>query len=177
MEFKDLILERRSIRKFKDTKIDDDLILASIEDAKYAPSWKNSQTARYYLVSSKEMLEKAYKLLPEFNQNSTKNAKLVVTTYVKNRSGFNKEPNTAVDHYANSWGAYDLGLNNSYFILSLKDHGLDSLILGLRDEEGLKKLLNIPDTEDLFSVIAVGVRDLEPSIPPKKSAKDVTKVF
>ena len=40
------IKERRSVRKFKDTPIPREIIREIVEIASYAPSWKNTQTAR-----------------------------------------------------------------------------------------------------------------------------------
>ena len=59
MEFMELIEKRRSIRAFdasrKVTKEEmEKLVYAAIQ----APSWKNSQTARYYAVLSDGMIEK-----------------------------------------------------------------------------------------------------------------------
>lgn len=40
-----------------------------IQAAIYSESWKNSQTPRYHVIQSKEMLEQfKKKCLPEFNQ-------------------------------------------------------------------------------------------------------------
>ena len=41
------IKERRSIRKYKSDKVSKETIEKIIDAARYAPSWKNSQTARY----------------------------------------------------------------------------------------------------------------------------------
>ena len=42
---------RRSIRKFLPTPVSPDAIRAIVAVAAYAPSWKNSQTTRYTLLS------------------------------------------------------------------------------------------------------------------------------
>ena len=54
------------------------------------------------------------------------------------------------------WGAYDLGLQNSYLILKAKELGYDTLIMGLRDEEKLRAYFNIPEDEIMLPVIAIG---------------------
>ena len=48
----DMILkERRSIRKFREgAAVDPALVKEMLQAAVQAPSWKNSQTARYYVV-------------------------------------------------------------------------------------------------------------------------------
>ena len=162
MEFNELILKRRSIRTFlPDKEISRELIEEIITASYQAPSWKNSQTARYYVISSPEALEKARKAMPEFNNRSSANAVLVITTFVKDVAGFNA--GVAEDELSNKWGAYDLGLNNAYFILAAKERGLDTLIMGLRNAGLLREEFNIPKTEQITAVIALGYGANQPS--------------
>ena len=69
MEFQKLIEERRTIRKYSpESRITKEDLLAVIRAAQEAPSWKNSQTGRYYCVMSEEMVEKVSReCLPEMN--------------------------------------------------------------------------------------------------------------
>lgn len=69
MEFSQLIEERRSIRHYDESKkVTKEQIEEMVQAAIQAPSWKNSQTARYYAVLSEDKLaELSEKGLPEFN--------------------------------------------------------------------------------------------------------------
>ena len=93
MEFQKLIEERRTIRKYSpEGRITKEDLLAVIRAAQEAPSWKNSQTGRYYCVMSEEMVEKVSReCLPEMNQAKAENASLIVTTFVHSHSGFQKD--------------------------------------------------------------------------------------
>ena len=75
----------------------------------------------------------------------------------------------------NQWGAYDLGLQNAYLILKARELGLDTLIMGLRDEATIRAAAGIPDTEAVFSVIALGYRAQEPSLRPRKPLSEVAR--
>lgn len=88
MEFTKLLEERRSIRAFDPEKhVTAEQIQEIVQAAIQAPSWKNSQTTRYYaLVTPEKVEEFSAKCLPEFNQKSSKGAALVVTAFVKDRS-------------------------------------------------------------------------------------------
>lgn len=70
MEFSKLLEERRSIRKFDpEKKVTADQIKEIINAAIQAPSWKNSQTTRYYAVVTPEKIEAfSAACLPEFNR-------------------------------------------------------------------------------------------------------------
>lgn len=179
MEFKELIEARRSIRQYAEgVVVTADDIKAMIAAAQQAPSWKNSQTGRYYAVISPEMIEKVQsECLPEFNRNNSKNAgALIVTAYVANRSGFERDGNPT-NELGNEWGAYDLGLQNENLVLAARDKGFDTLIMGIRDADKLHETLNIPEDQHVVSVIAVGKRAAEPQKPARKAVEDIVKVF
>ena len=175
MEFQDLISARRSVRKYE-KGIDHESLLGILEKARRAPSWKNQQTARCYIVETLETLE-AFRaaVLPSFNQNSSAKAALIVTTYVKDIVGFND--GTPVNEIGNGWGAYDLGLHDAYLILAAKDAGYDTLIMGIRDADAIRERLSIPENEEIMSVIAVGKAGEEPALRPRKKLDEVVRFF
>lgn len=179
MEFQKVLESRRSTRKYDSTKkVTKEQIRELVQAAILAPSWKNSQTARYYAVISDENIEKIrHTCLPAFNATNSEGAAIVVTTFVKNRAGFNKETGEPDNDCGNGWGYYDLGLHNENFVLKAKEQGLDTLIMGIRDAEQIRKVLDIPTTEQIVSVIAVGYGAAEPVMPKRKNVEDILKVF
>ena len=50
------------------------------------------------------------------NQPKAENAALIITTFVQNRSGFQKD-GTPDNELGNGWGCYDLGLQNENLVL------------------------------------------------------------
>lgn len=174
MEFQKVVETRRSIRKYHAGKVTKEQLIEMINTARLAPSWKNSQTARYYCVTTEEMKDKIRtECLPPFNANNCSGAgALIVTAYVKNRSGYNRD-GSPENELENGWGAYDLGLADQTLVLKAKDMGLDSLIMGIRDESKLRKLLGIPEDQAIVSVISVGYSEDEPEMPRRKSAEDI----
>ena len=178
MEFNELIQLRRSVRAYEPGRtVERSAIEEILKGAQLAPTWKNFQTGRYYAVLSPEMVEQVRETcLPPFNQKSCKDASaLIVTAFVRDVSGFSKgEPD---NEWGNQWGAYDLGMQNAYLILKARDLGLDSLIMGIRDAEKLRQLLNIPETEDVAAVIALGYREGEPLWRPRKELEEVVRFF
>ncbi len=179
MELNELIKIRRSVRSYKpDTTIDRETVTDIIKTAQQAPSWKNSQTGRYYAVVSPQAVANIKeKCLPEFNRRNSKNASvLIVTTFEKSHSGFDVEKKP-VNELGDEWGAYDLGLQNQLLILSAAEHGLDTLIMGIRDEEALRRELSIPDSQEVVSVIALGYRNIEPAAPKRKNIDEILKFY
>ena len=175
MEFRELIAARRSVRKY-DSAIDHDSLIRILKEAQQAPSWKNQQTARCYVLETPETLEDfRAAALPSFNQNSSAHAALIVTTYVKNIVGYND--GTPVNEIGNGWGAYDLGLHDAYLILAAKNAGYDTLIMGIRDAGVIRSKLNIPEDEEIMSVIAVGKSGTESPARPRKDFGEVVRFF
>ena len=179
MEFSKLLEERRSIRAYKDgenVSVSD--IEAMVYAAQQAPSWKNSQSGRYYAVISEEMTETVrLNCLPDFNRERTAGAAgYVVTTFKRGNAGFRPD-GTQTDDLGDGWGAYDLGLQNANFILKARELGYDTLIMGLRDEQKLREMLSVSDDEIMVAVIAIGKRASDPQKPQRKNIGEILKVF
>ncbi len=173
MELEKCIGKRRSIRKYRDEPVDRLMIEQVIQAAIYAPSWKNSQVSRYYVVDKPAQREKLLACLPEFNQKSVKDAPVfIVTTVVKDRSGYNRqgEPDT---HLGSGFQYFDNGLQVMNLCLKAYDLGLGTLIMGIYDEKEIREYLEIPETENIVVVIALGYSDEENDMPRRKGVKDV----
>ena len=179
MEFSTLLEERRSIRDYTaGVSVSAEDIKKMIYAAQQAPSWKNSESGRYYAVISKEAAENLrVTCLPGFNRDRTIGAAgYIVATFKSGNAGFGPDGNPT-DKLGNGWGAYDLGLQNENLILKARELGYDTLIMGLRDEEKLRSMLSIPDDEIMVSVIAIGKRASEPSKPQRRELDEILKIF
>lgn len=174
MEFEKLLSERRSIRKYKEnTAVETKKVEEIIKAAQQAPSWKNSQTGRYYVALSPEKISEVRAALPEFNQNNSANAAaLIVTAFEKGCAGFAPD-GTPVNELGDQWGAYDLGLQNALLILKAREMGLDTLIMGIRDEKALRAAFDIPASQQVTSVIALGARAADPAAPKRKDLSEI----
>lgn len=178
MEFNDIVKSRRSIRKYLDKEVSIELIEQMLNAARYGETWKNSQTPRYHIITSKEML-KTFKetCLPEFNRKNCEKAPvIIVTTFVKNRAGFQRN-GSPDNELQNGWGIYDAGINNQNLILKATDLGLGTLVMGIRDEKSIRKLLNIPAEETVISVISVGYPDIDPEMPKRKTNEEIATYY
>ena len=82
-----------------------------------------------------------------------------------------------VDATGDLWGAYDNGLSNAYFILKARAMGFDTLIMGMRDADALRTLLDIPEDETILAVIALGYRAQDPNVPTHRPLDEVVKFY
>ncbi len=176
MEFKNLIESRRSIRKYAEgVTISNDELKEMAAASLNAPSWKNTETARFYFVNGDKLSDFAAKCLPSFNQANTINcAAYVVTTYVMGQSGYATEGHLA-NEIGEAWGAYDLGLNNMIFTLKAKEMGYDTLIMGIRDTDAIKSYFNIANNEAIVAVIGLGKAAAPVNKPKRKAVDEVVK--
>ena len=171
MEFNELIQQRRSVRKYQPRQPERAVIEEILRAAQLAPSWKNSQTARFYVAEGERADELRLSCLPEGNSRKAAGAALIVTTYVRAVSGHTQgQPD---NEPGDKWGAFDLGLAVSYLILKARDLGLDTLIMGLRDGQAIREKLNIPDNEEIMAVLSLGERDEEPVLRPRKELDEI----
>lgn len=174
MEFEKLTEVRRSIRSYQPgTTVSREIVEEILKSAQQAPSWKNSQTGRYYVADTPEKTAQVREsCLPAFNQKNCADAPvLIVTAFEKNIAGFNQ--NQPANTPGNEWGAYDLGLQNAYLVLKARDLGLDTLIMGLRDEEKLREIFDIPASQEIMAVISLGYRQGEPAFRPRKALEEI----
>jgi len=179
MELMQAVNSRRSIRKFAEgVNITVDEIKEMVACAQLAPSWKNSQTARYYAVIDQGKMQEIFdKALPSFNAASAANsAALIITTFEMKRAGFDREGN-ADNELGDQWGAYDLGLQNENLLLKATEMGYDTLVMGIRDGVALRELLEIPDSQQVVAVISVGKRVEDALMPKRKDVDSILKVF
>ncbi len=173
--FDEIVANRRSVRSYDSSKkISEEQVRTLIATTQEAPSWANAQATRYYAVMSDT---KKQEMLPAMlgNQERAGTAPvLIVTTYKRDQSGFfNGE---AANEVGNSWGAFDAGLSNAFLVLKAKEMGFDTLIMGLRDADALKKVLDIPGDEIVMSVVALGYGNQVPKRPERKALDDILKI-
>jgi len=56
-ELSELVKKRRSIRKFQDKPVPEDVLVKALELATWAPNAGNSQAWRFLIVSDKKLLQ------------------------------------------------------------------------------------------------------------------------
>ena len=181
MNLDELAETRRSVRKYKAADLSADEAKAKLTEMvdfarKNAPSWKNSQTHRYRVALSAQKIAAVRDSLVERNRAKCDNAvALIVSSFVSGVAGFSA--GVPDNELADGWGAYDLGLSDSLLILKARELGLDTLIMGLRNEKSIRAALEIPETEKIVSVISVGVRADEVVSPPRKNIEEIAQFF
>lgn len=178
MTLDDILACRVSVRKFDPSrKLPDGTVETLVSAAMLAPSWKNSQTPRYHAVLTKDMFSKLLDCLgPRNAQNAADASAMIVTTFVKDIAGFNREGKPD-NELGNGWGIYDAGLADSVLLLKAAELGVDSLVMGIRDAQAISRTLSLPENEVVLSVIALGYRTTDPARPSRKPLDEILKIY
>ena len=174
--FDEVLTSRRSVRNYDASKkITEAEVRDLIKAAQESPSWANQQPTKYYVAISEEKL-KAVQDMVGGNKERIKDAPvLIVSTFERGKSGFFQGNQT--NEIGDGWGAYDNGLSNCYLILQARAMGFDTLIMGMRNADGLRRLFNIPDNETVMAVIALGYRKGDPRQPLHRPLDDIVKFY
>lgn len=176
MELTQAIKDRRSIRRFADKPVPRELIEEVVEVARFAPSWKNTQIARYIVVDDKEkiaaMANEKCTYGFEFNIKTILKAPAVVLlTFVEGRSGYEKDGSFSTPK-GDRWQMFDAGIAAQTFCLAAYERGLGSVVLGYFDDDELRKVVDIPEGQQVGAMIPIGfMNDAEVPVPPRKEVE------
>lgn len=177
----EMIKERRSVRKYKNEKVDRETMKEIIDIARWAPSWANYQIARYTLIDDRATIEQ---LATDgvkgfvYNINTLKNAKgVAVLSFVKGKSG---KLDLEKDEYATSkaqvWEVFDAGIACQTFCLAAHAKGVGTCIFGVIDDESISKIASLPEEETVAAIIVYGYEDgphVQPT--PRKDTEDIVR--
>lgn len=138
----EMLLSRRSIRRFKDEDVSIDLVLKAIDVARYAPSSKNSQPWRFIIINDKNLLDKLSRI--HGNAMPLSQAKIGIVVLAC--------PEESPTSYV-----VDASLAAIYLWLALHCLGLGAVwIQTLRNIDDIKRILNIKNNLVPIAIFAVG---------------------
>ncbi len=178
MEAIKMIKERRSVRKFKDEKVDRQTMKDIVDVSRWAPSWGNFQVARYTFVDDEAIIGRlAAEGVNDFiyNIDTLKNAKNVaVLSFVKGKSG-KLEEDEYVTSKANVWEVFDAGLACQTFLLAAHEKGIGTTVLGVIDDESISKIVGLPEEETVAALIVYGYPDETPVVNPRLEVEELVR--
>ena len=176
MNTTDCIKTRRSIRNYKEDQIPQEVIKEVVDLARFAPSWKNTQTARYYVVQNPELKQKiAESCVMGFTYNTgtlTKAPALVVLAYVEKRSGYERDGSYTTSKES-AWEMFDAGIAAQTFCLAANEKGLGTCIMGIFDDAAVANAIFLPEGQKVGALIAIGYPAEEPAAPARKEAEQL----
>lgn len=175
MTAKECILGRRSIRQFKDTPISSEVLTEIVETASFAPSWKNTQIARYIAVTGEVKEKIASECTDAYKKNGeiiSAAPMLIAVTMITKRSGYERDGSFSTAK-KDGWQMFDAGIAAQTFCLAAYEKGIGSVILGIFDEAKAASILEIPEDRELVTLIPIGYPAEEPAAPKRKPVDDL----
>ncbi len=166
MDLSEAILNRRSIRKYKDKEIDDELVTKIIEAGVWAPSAGNLQSWEVIVVRDHQIkVQLAVACyIREFIAEAP--VVLIICAY-KRKSGA-----TYGERGRELYCIQDAACAAQNMLLMIHDLGLGACWNGSFDEDSVSTLLGIPEGIRPVAIITVGYPDEKPIPPPREEIED-----
>ena len=194
MNLQEAINKRHSVREYERKIIPKKILIELIKDASKAPSAKNEQNYKFYIVNSKKKrdivakyLKSTLKLMNKQINKLEENLKKVLINFYSDLGGAQtiifvyrkKIKNSPEYQFPNDLAGISCAIEN--LMLSAVSRGLGTCWIGSfkepKIEKDLNKLMNVKEDEELITSILVGYpkKGYKPLIRKKKKLKEIIK--
>ncbi len=172
MNVKEAIEKRRSIRKYDDKEVTEEVLRELIDAARLAPSGNNAQPWYFKIVTSAED-KKKLKDSNMYPQDFVYTAPVLIICCADPSVYPAGEFIKGMDHPNQVRAIRDLSLACENLVLRAVELGLGTCYIGWMDKEKVKDLLDIPKDYIVPYTITVGYPAGGAGEPKKKSADDI----
>lgn len=145
MEFREVIKNRYSCKKYSSRQVEQEKLTAILEAGRLAPTAKNLQEQHVYVIQSAELLARIDAVTP-----CRYGAPTVLVVAFDRNNVFNY-PGGRRDS-----GVEDATIVATHMILAAADEGVDSCWLNYLDPERLAEALGLPENEEVLMVLDLG---------------------
>ncbi len=145
MEFKEVIRNRYSCKKYSDKQVESEKLTAILEAGRLAPTAKNLQEQHIYVIQSAEKLAVIDQITPCRYGAPT----VLVVAFDKNNVF--TYPGDKRDS-----GVEDASIVASHLTLAAADEGVDSCWLNYFDPDKAAELLGLPENEEVLMLLDLG---------------------
>ena len=145
MEFKTVVQNRYSCKKYSDRPVEAEKLNAILEAGRLAPTAKNLQEQHVYVLQSAEALAKVDAITPCRYGAPT----VLVVAFDKNNVF--TYPGGKRDS-----GVEDATIVATHMILAAANEGVDSCWVNFLDPEKLAQALSLPENEEVLMVMDLG---------------------
>ena len=165
MEFTEVVKGRYSCKKYSDRPLEKEKLDAILEAGRVAPTAKNLQEQKVYVVQSAEMLAKIDGVTPCRYGAPT----VLIVAFDKNNV------------FTYPGGMRDSGIEDAtivatHMILAAYNEGVDSCWINFLDPEKMAEVLGLPENEEVLMAMDLGyAAEGAGPLPNHSSRKDLTE--
>ena len=173
MEVIEAIKTRHSIRQYKTIPVDDKDLAIVLEAARWAPSWANTQCARFVVVRENQTKAKLAEALNPGNPSASAIAGapvVIVACAELGKSGF-KRGEVTTDK--GDWFMFDVALAMQNLTLAAHSLGLGTVHVGLFDAPKVANVLSLPEGVVVVEMTPLGYPDDEGKVTPRKELSEI----
>ena len=145
MEFKSVVQNRFSCKKYSDRQVEAEKLQAILEAGRLAPTAKNLQEQRIYVIQSEEALAKVDKVTPCRYGAPT----VLIVAFDKNNVF--TYPGDKRDS-----GVEDAAIVATHMILAAANEGVDSCWLNYFNPDEVAKAFDLPENEEVLMLMDLG---------------------
>jgi nitroreductase len=156
MELSEAIKKRRTVRKFKQDKLDKSILKELLECARLAPCGGNSQRLRYIVINTPELVDKIFELTawaghvkPNRNPIPGESAPISFIAVCA------PDANAGISHA-------DAGAAVQNILLKAVELGLGACWIGAFNKAKAEEILEISEDKKMLYLVALGYPDEEP---------------
>ncbi len=173
MDMRQVIKERRSIRKYKSVPVPDQAILECIEAARLAPSWANTQVSRFVVVKDPATKEALAGTLGPGNpaRQAIMEAPCLICLVAQRGVSGAKQGEPVTDK--GDWFMFDAGIAMEHLVLAAWDLGLGTVHVGAFDARRAEEILGVPQGYSIVAMTPLGYFDAAPAARPRKPLAEV----
>ncbi len=167
MDFFKIVEDRRSMRKYAETPVEEEKLHKILETANRAPSAGNLQGYEIYVVRKLEQRQALVKAA--WDQEFLAEAP-VVLVFCAN------PPRSAVKYGERGTTLYsiqDATIACSYSQLAAKAQGLDTVWVGAFDEAAVSEIVNVSPDLRPVAMLPIGYAGRVPSVRPRREISDL----
>ena len=158
MSVLDVILNRRSIRKYDDKDIPQDVLETIMEAGRQSPSAANRQPYHFIVVTNSEIK----KDLPGLVSRFIKNAPVVIVGCANPKALLTAK-----------WASVDTTIALENMVLAASSLGIGSCWIGAFNEQKVKDKLQIPESWKIVALLSLGYPAENPGPRKKKERSDL----
>ena len=168
--FRELVQNRRSVRRYTDQPVEREKILACLEAARLAPSADNVQPWRFLVIDDAEMKKKfadgVFSGIYSKSKFASKAPVLILLLarldIVANRIGKQIQ---GIHYYF-----IDAGIAGEHAVLQAEDLGLGTCWIGWFNTRKARKIAKIPSKYKIVSLLSLGYPERKPGREKKRKA-------